>query len=107
MIDANAYMNQMGAPRREDFTEKVVATSRKGETKEVKFFDQQGYNKARDAYFAENTRLWELFVADLKEDLGITDHPKAGLLISKALDNSSGDFYSVAEWCEDMVDLIL
>lgn len=107
MINTKAYMNQMVFPRREDFTEKVVATSRLGETKEVKFFDQQGYNKARSAYFAENTRLLELFVADLKEDLGITDHPKAGLLISKALNNFSGDFYSIAEWCEDMVDLIL
>jgi hypothetical protein len=106
MIDVNAYRNTMKVPRREDYTEVVIATSSKGERKEVKFFNQQEYNKARDLYFAENTRLWNLFVDDLKEELGITDNPKAGLLISKAIDNSSGDYQSVIDWCSEMVDLI-
>lgn len=107
MNDLNAYTNQMTPPRRKDFAETVVATSSKGEQKEVEFFDQRGYNKARDAYFAENTRLWVLFVSDLKEKLGITDNPKAGLLIAKATSHSGGDMRGVVDWCEEMVDLIL
>lgn len=107
MIDIDAYTNQMTTPRRGDFAETVIATSSRGEQREVEFFDKRGYNEARDAYFAENTRLWMQFVSDLKTDLGITDNPKATLLIAKATSQADGDLRGVVEWCEEMVDLIL
>jgi len=107
MIDANAYMNTMKCPSRSDFTEyKTVESSDGRLKKEVKFFDQERYNAACDAYFAVNTRLWQAFVVDLKIELGIENNPKADLLISRALDKTTGGFQPILDWCEEMVDLI-
>lgn len=107
MIDANAYMNTMPYPQREDFTEyKTVEFSDGQQKKEVKFFDKELYNAARNKYFAENNRLWNLFVVDLKQELGITNNPKANLLIEKALNKTSGSFQMIFDWCEEMVELI-
>jgi len=107
MFDANVYMNTMPNLQRADFTEyKTVESSDGRLKKEVKFFNQKRYNAARDVYFNENTRLWQLFVIDLKKELCIENNPKADLLISRALDKTHGDFQSIVDWCEEMVDLI-
>lgn len=107
MLDYNAYSNKMTFPRRENFTEIVSVTSSKGQKKLVNFFDEEEYNKEHKNYSNESDRLFKLFIADLIEYLSIENNPKADLLIAKAIDNNSrGDLRAIADWCEEMVDLI-
>jgi hypothetical protein len=62
---------------------------------------------AAKAYHEDCTRLSAEFRADVLADLGITDHPKADLLFSKAYDmgHSSG-FSEVYSYAQDLVELI-
>jgi len=59
------------------------------------------------AWRKEEGRLIDLFYADVKEELGITDNPKADKLMSKAWDKGhSGGLWDVYIEAQDMVDLI-
>jgi hypothetical protein len=64
--------------------------------------------KTWQAYQKEDARVHTLFEKDLFEDLGITDHPKKGLLFSKAweMGHSSG-YHEVYTVAQDLVELIL
>lgn len=66
------------------------------------------YKAAKTAYNAETSRLMQQFKADLFEDLGITDNPKANTLYSRAWDygHSSG-LREVHNYASDLVDLIV
>lgn len=107
MIDFEKFKTSIPHPVRNDFNEIVTVKSSKGEERRVIFFDSEGFEEAKKVHNNENAYLRNLFFADLKEHLGIEDNPKADLLISKAVDASGGDFRAIADWCEDMVDLIL
>ena len=78
----------------------------KGLSREIER-DVQGLAAARNAYWAEQAKLEEEFVADLYEELGIADNPKAHMLYTKAYErghsNGHSEVYQVA--C-DLVDLI-
>lgn len=43
---------------------------------------REEYDVKRKAWIAEDRRLWDLFVKDALEELGLTGHPKADLLVS-------------------------
>ena len=67
----------------------------------------------KDAYFAkveehraEGRRLREKFKADLLDDLGIADNPKAELLFNLALEYGDKDLSSVYDYAIDMFELI-
>lgn len=105
-MNVKDYKIALPKPRREDYTEVVVATSSKGTKRDVKFVDEEGYRAAVKVWEHEEDRLFRLFKEDLKEYLGIKNNPKADLLISKAIDNG-GCWENVIAWAEDMVDLIL
>jgi hypothetical protein len=66
------------------------------------------YKEAKTAYNAETARLMQQFKADMFEDLGITDNPKADKLYAKAWDygHSSG-LREVYNYAADLVDLIV
>jgi hypothetical protein len=118
------YRNKLPYPRKTDFSTvfyykggKVVHSLKAGDAtplppettgavREV-VIDEGGYRAAFMAYQNETTRLRNLFEDDVKKDLGIIDHPKAGLLLDKAweLGHSSG-FSEVYNYASDLVDLI-
>lgn len=115
-MNVKDYKIALPKPRREDYTEVVVATSSKGTKRDVKFVDEEGYWAAVKVWEREEDRLFRLFKEDLKEYLGIKNNPKADLLISKAIDHvfgpgnrilNGGYLEDVIAWAEDMVDLIL
>ena len=69
--------------------------------------DDQGFAAARDAYWAEQAKLEAEFVADLYEELGIADNPKAHMLYTKAYERGhSNGHYEVYQVACDLVDLI-
>ena len=65
------------------------------------------YDEARRAHNAESGRLTALLQADLEAEYGVTGHPKAELLWSKAYDRGhSGGMGEVINVWTDLVDLI-
>ena len=72
-----------------------------------KVTDKESFRKMRDAYDEENKRLYERFIEDVKEDLGITNNPKADKLMSKAWERGhSGGYADVYSCAVDLVELI-
>ena len=73
-----------------------------------KVVDKAAFDEARNAYGAEESRIYEEFKRDLFHELDIEDNPKKGLLFQKAWEwgHASGysEVYSVAS---DLVELIL
>lgn len=69
--------------------------------------DDDALKKARAEYGAETSRLTAEFRADLFEDNGVTDNPKAAKAYSLAWDygHASG-LGEVKQYFEDLVDLI-
>lgn len=60
------------------------------------------------AYMVEECRTYEQFIKDAKDELGITDNPKADMLMGKAWERGHSAGYSeVFGVAEDLVDLIL
>ena len=60
------------------------------------------------AYYEQQNALEDKFKADLFDDLGITDNPKANLLYAKAWEFGHSSGYSeVYSYACDLVDLIL
>jgi hypothetical protein len=72
-----------------------------------KTVNEAGLKAQRVAYGAEQSRLAQEFRADLLEDYGVTDHPKASLCFGIAYDygHSSG-FQEIASYFDTLVDLI-
>lgn len=102
------YQNQLTYPYKMNFETKVPYVTPSGKKQIETIFDNESYLKAKSDYEKEETRIIRKFENDLKEELGITDNPKADLLISKAWDlgHSSG-FSEVFNYAQDLVDLIL
>ena len=68
---------------------------------------QVAFREAQTAYKLEERRLHEEFQADLEAEHGMTGHPKAGLLFTKAWDHGhSSGFTEVAIAYNDLVDLV-
>jgi predicted nucleic acid-binding protein len=65
------------------------------------------YKKKKDSYHAGLADAEDRFKKDLFEDLGITNHPKAERLFSKAWERGhSSGMYEVYLVAQDLVDLI-
>lgn len=94
MKDFDYYKNSMKYPSRVDFN-MIYATKRgvlvgeyplsvwddmreKPDCGAVEtVFDKEGYKAAKAKYNGETNRLMEEFRADIKEEFGLTGHPKA------------------------------
>lgn len=65
------------------------------------------YSDDRAAWRADTRRLGLLFRRDLKKHLGITDHPKADLLVEMAWSTGlHAGFYQVVADAEELVQLL-
>lgn len=106
-MDMTKYENSIPMPHRTEFYVTVKATAPSGKVHEVKVFEEELYRKALAVYADEARSRQNAFRQDLLEELGITDHPKADLLISKAweLGHSSG-YSEVVNWAWDLVDFL-
>ena len=106
-MNFNAYVNRMNYPLKSDFSEEVEAVSKKGLTKTVKIFDEVGYRIAVQDYRDEEARIRRQFFKDLLEELDLTDHPKAAVLMEKAWEHGhSSGFEEVANWAYDLAELM-
>lgn len=74
----------------------------------AKFKEEEvAYAARRNEYYEDEARLHAEFRADLEEENGMTGHPKADLLFSKAYDRGcSGGFDDVRSVYEDLVELV-
>jgi hypothetical protein len=119
--------NPVPYPSRKEFTE--VYAYKKGETvfhgtlpefeiwenqkgntaaTNEKIIDENGYKKAYAAYREKDYDLKQEFQADLLEEYGVTDHPKAELCFQKAWDEGHSCGYESVKGCfDDLVELIL
>lgn len=124
MNDFDKYKNPLPYPHEKDYQTvyyykggKTVHTQKAGEAiplpegtrgavREV-VTDEAAFKAARKAYYDKGNELITQFYTDVKEDLGIADHPKADLLMSKAwgMGHSSG-MSEVYYYALDLVDLI-
>lgn len=106
-MDMKKYENSISYPHRSDFYVTIKATAPSGKVHEVRVFEEEYWKQAMQAYTNEAMRLQDAFRQDLLEELGVTDHPKADLLISKAweLGHSSG-YSEVVNWAYDLVDFL-
>lgn len=106
-MDFEKYRNLIPYPTKAYFTEVVEATSSKGTRKSVSFFDEEGYRDAVKNYHAEDRRIHNEFVKDLLEELNLTGHPKAAVLIEKAWEHGhSGGYKEVVDWAHDLAELM-
>ena len=106
-MNFNNYVNRMNYPLKSDFYEEVEAVSKKGLTKTVKIFDEVGYRIAVQDYRDEEERIVRHFFKDLLEELNLTDHPKAAVLMEKAWEHGhSSGFEEVANWAYDLAELM-
>lgn len=73
-----------------------------------KVYDREAHVAALSAYGAETSRLYDMFKADLFEDLGIADNPKREKLFSIAWeDGHSSGYNTVYNIASDLVELIV
>lgn len=127
-MDFDKYENKLPYPGNSDYTViyyykagKTVAVKTGTEIKYMKGFDgfdlttcttekvidKDTIRRLREAYNDNGRRLYDLFVADLKEDLGVTDHPKADKLVSLAWERGhSSGYQEVYNEAWNLVDLI-
>lgn len=108
-MNFDRYVNRIRYPRRSDFSEDVEAVSTKGLKKTVTIFDEVGYNQAVKEYRSEEARIKQQFCKDLLEELNLTGHPKAEVLLDKAWEygRSEGcDFQGVARWAHELAELL-
>jgi hypothetical protein len=106
-MDMTKYENSIPMPRKIDFYFTVKATDPSGRVHEVKVFEEELYRKAKAAYLKESISLKNAFKKDLLEELGVTDHPKAKLLMDKAWEyGNSGGYNDVADWAWNLVDFL-
>lgn len=83
-----------------------VLDSKDYSVKEV-LLDDVAYRQALIDYTKASSLLHQEFRDDLLEHLGITDHPKAGLLFDKAWERGHSDgLYYVVQVAEDLVELL-
>lgn len=69
--------------------------------------DEVDYKKVRDAYYAEENRLYEKFKQDLFEEYEVENNPNREKAFSLAWENGHSSGYSeVAGYFDDYVDLI-
>ena len=75
--------------------------------KDFKYYDTNTkiYSDDKKAWREENYRLDNEFWADVLEDLGLSSHPKADILIELAKEHSDGEsrhykYAEVLELCE-------
>ena len=106
-MDMTKYEISTPRPHKTEFYVPVYISVPSGKVHEVKVFEEELYRKAMADYTDEACKRQNAFRQDLLEELGITNHPKAELLISKAweLGHSSG-YNEVVNWAWDLVDLI-
>lgn len=106
-MDMTKYENSIPMPHRTQFYVTVKATAPSGKVHEVRVFEEELFREALAAYTDEACKRQNAFRQDLLEELGVTDHPKADLLISKAweLGHSSG-YSEVVNWAYDLVDFL-
>lgn len=70
-------------------------------------FDKEGYTEYTNKYMSCLNEKEAQFKADLLEEAGITDHPKADMLFNKAWEQGHSSGYSEVYNCfYDLLDLI-
>ena len=106
-MDITKYENSIPRPNKSEFYVTIKATAPSGKVHEVKVFEEEPYREAMRAYKNEENRLLNSFREDLLEELGITNHPKAELLMSKAWEHGhSGGYNDVVYWAWEFVDFL-
>ena len=106
-MNVNDYKVQIPYPSRIEFIEVLFVTLKDGKTqKRVECFDDLGFERAKKDYLEEGNRLYKKFFEDLKVYLGITNNPKADLLLLKAREHGDAGMKGILDWAEEMVDLI-
>lgn len=98
-----------------DLDNKDVLADKKKAFKDAKrvttvteILDKESYTKALNCYYEHEADLNEKFRRDVMSDLGITNNPKAGKLMSIAWDRGrDSGFRGIFEAASEMVDLII
>lgn len=102
----NYYKTTIKFPNRSNFTVKREVTF-KNQVKLIEFFDEDEFNEALKLYRDDQNKLYNEFVSDLYDDLGINGNPKADLLYEIAYDKAhSGGYEEVYYMAKSLVDLI-
>lgn len=111
-ITAGNYENKLSypqAPSKPTLPMKATAAQHREYADKLEAYEaaRDGIRVQRDAYYAETRRLEAQFQADLEEQYGMKDHPKASTLFSKAwsMGHSSG-YQEVANYYDDLYELI-
>lgn len=115
------YENKLPSPNRADFTTtyyyehgqcvfqvgpgEEVPENLHGFVREVAL-DKEAYLAKVEEHRAEGRRLREKFKAELLDDLGIADNPKAETLFNLALEYGDKDIGIIYDYAIDMVELI-
>ena len=85
---------------------KTAEWKRLGYTVEI-VNDTVGLRATRNAYNDDVRRLEKEFKAALEDDNGMTGHPKADILFSKAWDHGHANGYAEVITCyDDLIDLV-
>lgn len=111
-IKAGAYTNTLEypkAPSKPSLPFRATAAQAREYADKLEAYETEkaGNREKIAAYHAETRRIEEQFRADLEAEYGMKDHPKAGVLFSKAweMGHSSG-YGEVASYYDDLHELI-
>lgn len=112
-IEAGFYNSKLPYPSRPKGPNRVSERTANGYRRLAD--EVEAYEAALDEYRAaaalhrnDDARLVEQFRADLIEELGLTEHPKANLLYAKAWEmGHSCGLSEVVNYAEDLVELVL
>jgi hypothetical protein len=106
-MDFSKYVNTVAYPSRSDFIEKAEVIFKSGVTNNVKRFDKDAFYQALDNYNRDQKNVTDQFKADLLEELGITNHPKAELLFNMAWEEGHSEGYQSVFYYADMFSELL
>lgn len=126
-MDFSSYVNHLAHPRKEDFTSVYIYSAGKViwegslaeyndrpdrfNTKQAgvveKVVNEQTYRIALAEHMRHSANLMAKFKSDLKEEFGVTDHPKADAVYKLAYDYGHGSgLGQIYDYFSDLVDLI-
>lgn len=106
-MDIDKYKSTIPYPNRSAFYVTVTVSLPSGKTQQVQVLDDVSLNKALAAYKADIGQRHAAFRKDLLDELGIANHPKAGLLFAKAWDWGRRDgLGEVINWAQELAELL-
>ena len=107
-IEAGEYNPTVARPDRKNFEHAETFKPKFGQSKTHVSFDQDGYDAARKAYYADCSTRSEQFKLDVIAEVGLTGHPKAEACWRLADEEGhSAGLEEIVSWMERLSELVL